>query len=113
MGAAENLAQEYEDKVPEEKMAELLGITKRALEAKRGRGQIPLGVWNKINSRIIYSRRKYDEWLENQWIYPPEWKFSANHSEFASPGTVSDGAKRSPIPRRRKGLKLHPNLEIK
>ncbi|WP_162174769.1 hypothetical protein [Pseudomonas fluorescens] len=53
MGAAENHAQEYEDKVPEEKMAELLGITKRALGAKRGRGQIPLGVWNKINAGLF------------------------------------------------------------
>jgi len=55
------------DKVPEARMAELLGTTKRALQAKRARKQIPEGVWLKIGRNIIYSLRRYDEWLESQW----------------------------------------------
>ena len=35
---------DYEpDKVPEGKMVEMLGATKRALEGKRARGVIPIG----------------------------------------------------------------------
>lgn len=36
------------DKVSEEKMAELLGTTKRALQARRARKQIPEWVWVKV-----------------------------------------------------------------
>lgn len=58
------------DKVTEQKMADLLGCTKRALEGRRLRGSIPEGVWMKHSGRIIYSKKRYDEWLESQWIYP-------------------------------------------
>jgi len=45
-GLEEAVAQEM-DKVTEERMAELLGITLRALQTRRQRGKIPEGVWNK------------------------------------------------------------------
>ncbi|MNF86361.1 hypothetical protein D3C84_687940 [compost metagenome] len=101
------------DKVSEEKMAELLGTTKRALQARRARKQIPEGVWIKIGRKIIYSKRRYDEWLESQWVCPPGWKSTETHCASGLPGTDAGAAKRSRIPSRRKGLQLHPFLEIK
>lgn len=101
------------DKVSEERMAELLGTTKRALQARRARKQIPEGVWIKTGRQIIYSKRRYDEWLESQWICPPEWKFSATPSVSDSPGTDDVAMKRSRILSRKKGSQLHPFLEIK
>ncbi|WP_244152915.1 hypothetical protein [Pseudomonas peli] len=101
------------DKISEEKMAELLGTTKRALQAKRARKQIPEGVWLKIGRNIIYSLRRYDEWLESQWICPPGWKFSETPYASGSPGMDAGAAKRSPIPSRQRGLRRRPSLEIK
>lgn len=49
------------DKVSEQRMADLLGCTKRALEGRRLRGAIPEGVWMKHGGRIIYSKKRYDE----------------------------------------------------
>lgn len=49
MSTAEKV--EYEDKVPEQVMAALLGITYRALQTRRSKRQIPEGVWNKVNGR--------------------------------------------------------------
>ncbi len=51
MSTAEQI--EYEDKVPEQVMAALLGITYRALQTRRSKGQIPEGVWNKVNGKIV------------------------------------------------------------
>ena len=45
------------DKVPESRMAEIIGTTKRALEGKRDRRVIPEGVWNKIDGRDRKSTR--------------------------------------------------------
>jgi len=101
------------DKVSEEVMARILGISFRALATRRARKQIPEGVWNKLGNRIMYSRKRYYEWEEAQWICPMELNSSANPSGFVLLGTVSDEAKPSPIPRRRRALKLHPNYAIK
>jgi hypothetical protein len=101
------------DKISEEKMAELLGTTKRALQAKRARKQIPEGVWLKIGRNIIYSLRRYEEWLESQWICPPGWKSSETPYALGSPGMDAGAAKRSPTQSRRKGSQLRPYLEIK
>ena len=58
MSAAEQLNDGITgDKVPEAKMAEILGTTLAALRSTRARNQIPLGVWNKQGSRVLYSIR--------------------------------------------------------
>ena len=49
------------DKVTEQRMAELLGCTKRALEGRRLRDVLPEGIWIKHHGRIIYSKKRYDE----------------------------------------------------
>lgn len=100
------------DKIPEDKMAELVGTTRRALQGKRARGVIPKGVWNTIDSRIYYSLRRYEAWLESQWDCPPELNLLDSPSAFASPGTGSAVAKPSPIPKRRRGLRLPPTYAL-
>ncbi|MNZ54017.1 hypothetical protein SAMN05216201_10946 [Pseudomonas linyingensis] len=107
------MSQELEDKVPEKKMAELLGITFRALQARRQRKEIPEGVWNRIGRSIIYSRRRYDEWLESQWTCPPVWKSETAESVSGSIGMESDAPSRSPIPRRKRASQLHPVYAIR
>lgn len=104
---------EIPDKISEKRMAELLGTTARALQGRRDRGQIPEGVWNKIGRRIIYSRRRYDEWLESQWICPPGWRSEATQSVSVSLGAARGAAKPSRIPRRGRASQLHPVLEIR
>ncbi|KXK67217.1 hypothetical protein BC89_33655 [Pseudomonas monteilii] len=101
------------DKVTEQRMAELIGCTKRSLEHRRLDGKIPAGVWIKHGGRIIYSIKRYDEWLESQWVYPAGSKSSATPSAFVSHGTVSVDVKRSPIPRHKKGSRLHPTFAIR
>ncbi len=101
MSAAEQLLDEF-DKVTEKRMAELLGTTARALQRKRDRKIIPTWVWAKIDGRIIYSKRRYDEWLESLWTCRPASKSSANQSEFASSGESAGVAKRLPTHRPRK-----------
>ena len=93
------------DKVPEERMAMLLGTTKRALEGKRARGIIPEGVWNKIDNRVFYSIRRYESWQESQWDCPQELNSLGNQSGSGSHGTGKDGAKHSPTLRRPRGSK--------
>ncbi|WP_454246922.1 hypothetical protein [Pseudomonas sp. F-14 TE3623] len=111
--SAEPLAQTYQiDKIPEDKMAELVGTTRRALQGKRARGVIPKGVWNTIDSRIYYSLRRYEAWLESQWDCPPELNLLDSPSVFASPGTGNAVAKPSPIPKRRRGLRLPPTYAL-
>jgi len=100
------------DKIPEDKMAELVGTTRRALQGKRARGVIPKGVWNTIDSRIYYSLRRYEAWLESQWDCPPELNLLDSPSAFASPGTGNAVAKPSPIPKRRRGLRLPPTYAL-
>ncbi|CAI8773103.1 HTH_17 domain-containing protein [Pseudomonas soli] len=101
------------DKVTEKRMAELIGCTKRALEHRRQEVKIPEGVWMKHGGRIIYSKKRYDEWLESQWIYPEGSKSSAAPSAYVSHGMVSVDVKRSPIPRHKKGSRLHPSFAIR
>ena len=104
MAAAENLPDEQaQDKVTEKRMGELVGCTAKALQRKREKGIIPSWVWMKINGRIMYSRRRYDEWIESLWTCRPESSLSGAQSEFASPGTRSGAARRSPSLRPRKG----------
>lgn len=91
------------DKVPEEKMAELIGTTKRALEGKRSRGVIPEGVWKKIDGRIFYSIRRYESWLEGSWGNPLESSSSASQSGSVLLGTVSVDPKLSRTPPNSKG----------
>ncbi len=104
MAAAEKLpGDDGHDKVTEKRMAELVGTTARALQRKRERKVIPPGVWMKIDGRIIYSKRRYDEWIESLWTCRQGWSLSGDQSEFASPGTRSGAAKRSPSLKPRKG----------
>lgn len=111
--AADSLPQTYQvDKIPEDKMAELVGTTRRALQGKRARGVIPKGVWNTIDSRIYYSLRRYEAWLESQWDCPPELNLLDSPSAFASLGTGNAVAKPSPIPKRRRGLRLPPTYAL-
>jgi hypothetical protein len=103
MAAAENLPEDFgHDKVTEKRMAELVGTTAKALQRKRERNIIPLGVWTKIDGRIMYSKWRYDEWLESLWNCQPVSSLSGNPSESVSPGTRSAAAKRSPSLRPRK-----------
>ena len=107
--AAEPSLDNYQvDKIPEEKMAELVGSTRRALQGKRARGVIPRGVWNIIDNRVYYSIRRYEAWLESQWDCPPELNWQDSLSAFASPGMGNAVARPSPIPRHRKALKRQP-----
>ena len=111
--AEPSLATYHLDKIPEDKMAELVGTTRRALQGKRARGVIPKGVWNTIDSRIYYSLRRYEAWLESQWDCPLELNLLDSPSAFASPGTGNAAAKPSPIPKRRRGLRLPPTYALK
>ncbi|WP_236412669.1 hypothetical protein [Pseudomonas syringae] len=101
------------DKVPEARMAEIIGTTKRALEGKRDRGVIPEGVWNKIDGRIFYSIRRYEAWLESQWACPQELSSLGSLSAFDSPGAVSAAAKLSRIPKHQKASRRQPIYAIK
>lgn len=102
-----------QDKITEEQMALRLGTTVRALQTRRFRKQIPMGVWNKDGRRIIYSIRRYEEWLESQWICPQGWNSSANRFESVSRGKEAAVVKRSPIPRHKKASQLHPSFAIR
>ncbi|WP_244157228.1 hypothetical protein [Phytopseudomonas argentinensis] len=101
------------DKLSEKQMAEYLGTTPRALEAKRARKQIPEGVWKKIGSRIFYSIRRYNEWQESLWHCPPELKLGAMPSASGSVGIVSAAQKPSRTPPRKRASTLHPVYAIK
>ncbi|WP_459205952.1 hypothetical protein ACSMEV_15570 [Pseudomonas sp. MLB6B] len=101
------------DKVTEQRMADLLGCTKRALEGRRLRAAIPEGVWMKHGGRIIYSKKRYDEWLESQWIYPQGSTFIMDRSDSGSCGKVLAEVKPFPTPRHKKASKLHPSFAIK
>jgi hypothetical protein len=90
------------DKVSEERMAELIGVTKYTLEGKRKRGRIPEGVWNKIDGRITYSISRYEAWLESQWTGLPALNQSVKKSASGSRLTGSESAKRSSLPKRQK-----------
>jgi hypothetical protein len=57
------------DKVSEKQMAELLGITLRAIQGRRTRGKIPNHIWRRIDGHVVYSIRRFEEWLEGHW--PP------------------------------------------
>ncbi|WP_260679605.1 hypothetical protein [Ectopseudomonas mendocina] len=74
------------DKIHEAAMAELIGTTKKALERKRERGIIPLGVWCVIDGRVMYSKRRYNEWLESLWVCQEESRLSASPSASGSHG---------------------------
>ncbi|MDR6234031.1 hypothetical protein [Pseudomonas oryzihabitans] len=56
-----------QDKLTECQMAAELGITPRALQGRRYRGQIPEGVWMKDGRTTYYSCQKYEQWLESIW----------------------------------------------
>lgn len=56
------------DFLSESEMAAHLGITKRAIQARRSRGQIPPGVWQKVGSSVVYSLSRYEDWLESIWV---------------------------------------------
>lgn len=102
-----------QDIFSEKDFAELIGTTERALQARRYRQQIPEGVWNKKGRETLYSKRRYYEWLENQWICPPGWNSSASRFESVSREKEGAAVKRSPFPSRRKGSRLPPSLEIR
>lgn len=115
MSAAEQLDFEP-DKLEEKAMAEHLGLTFRALQTRRLKAKIPHGVWNKINGDIIYSKRRYDEWLESTWTCPPVWNSQGEQSASASAGKApiqSDVAKPLPSRKRRRGSLPPQRYEIK
>lgn len=56
------------DKILESKLAELIGTTRRSLEHKRLNGVIPEGVWIKNGGRIMYSLKRYEDWMESRWV---------------------------------------------
>lgn len=101
------------DKVTEEELAGLTGLTRRALQTKRQRGIIPAGVYATIDGRVIYSIRRYDQWVESQWPSPPELKSSDKASASASCGTAAGAAKPSRSPRRPKASKQQPVYELR
>lgn len=96
------------DKVLEEELARLIGTTAPALKRKRQRGIIPAGVYATIDGRIIYSIRRYDEWVESQWPSQTVSKSSETASASASCGTVAGAAKHSPTRKPRKVAKQQP-----
>lgn len=55
------------DKVTEGLMAELLGVTPRALEGRRSNGAIPADIWRKVDGRVMYSMKRYEAFLEGHW----------------------------------------------
>lgn len=55
------------DKVTESLMAELLGVTRRALEGRRSTGAIPADIWRKVDGRVMYSMKRYEAFLEGHW----------------------------------------------
>ncbi|MCY1292460.1 hypothetical protein D9M68_560480 [compost metagenome] len=101
------------DKVSEKQMAEFLDTTVRALQARRARKQIPEGVWIKKGRQIIYSKKRYDEWLESHWLCHLEWKYSGTPSDYDLLGTEGATAKRSASRLTRKESRRLRSLEIK
>ncbi|WP_256214762.1 hypothetical protein [Pseudomonas sp. RL] len=95
------------DKVLEHELSRLIGYPEgsRALERKRQRGIIPAGVYAVIDGRIIYSIRRYDEWVESLWPCPQALNSLAPASESASCGTESADAKPSRTRKPRKASK--------
>lgn len=55
------------DMLTEVQMAAHLGITKRAIQSRRSRGQFPPEVCQKVGSTWFYSLKRYEAWLESQW----------------------------------------------
>ncbi|MGH8328954.1 MAG: hypothetical protein ACRER3_01350 [Pseudomonas fluorescens] len=91
------------DKVLEARLAELIGTTSKALEHKRLSGAIPLGVWAKVNGRIMYSLERYNTWAENQWASLMESSPAAKVSGSVLLGTVNVEASRLHISRTPRG----------
>lgn len=108
-----DLPEWFPDKVTEQQMAQILGTTDRALEARRARKQIPQGVWNRLSGRVYYSRSRYEQWLESQWHCPPELSYEtvASVSDF----TGMEPATQKPLttPRRKRASQLPPVYAIK
>lgn len=102
------------DKISEEEMAERLGITKRALQTRRLRGQIPFGVWNKFGRDVIYSVRRYEEWLERVWDCPPGSSLQGSRFESGSLGKEQShrGAVKPSPSRKRKKASQQPPLYV-
>ncbi|SDK82344.1 hypothetical protein SAMN05216189_105327 [Pseudomonas delhiensis] len=101
------------DKISEARLAFLIGTTQKALERKRERKIIPEGVWSKIDGRIIYSKRRYDEWVESLWTDRAALRSSATRSASVSHGMVSVGVKPLPIRQPRKGSPRQAVYELK
>ncbi|WP_431037083.1 DUF4224 domain-containing protein [Pseudomonas yamanorum] len=55
------------DKITESLMAELLGLTRRALEGKRFKGAVPADLWRKVDGRVMYSIKRYEAFFEAHW----------------------------------------------
>jgi hypothetical protein len=55
------------DKVSEQLMADLIGLSARALQARRSRGKIPDDIWCKVDGHVMYSIRRFEQWLEGHW----------------------------------------------
>lgn len=107
---------EPHDKVLESKLAELIGTTTKALQRKRERGIIPRGVWNVIDGRVMYSKRRYDAWVESLWTCQQESRSSADRSASASRGqgrVLQGDVKPLRIPQPKRGSRRQPVLELR
>lgn len=97
------------DKVHEEEMAMLTGTTLKALQRKRARGVIPKGVYATIDGRVMYSIRRYDQWVESLW---PDYQLVLNSSVMPSAsdscGTAAGDAKPSPTRKPRRVSRQQP-----
>ncbi len=68
---AKSLGSSQREFLNERQMAEYLGITKRALEGRRYRGQFPADVCVMIEGKWLYSVSRYEKWIESMWPVQP------------------------------------------
>lgn len=68
---AKSLGSSQREFLNERQMAEYLGITKRALEGRRYRGQFPTDVCVMIEGKWLYSVSRYEAWVESLWPARP------------------------------------------
>lgn len=101
------------DHVTEKEFAALYNTTKKALEARRHRGQIPADVWKILHGKVYYSIRRYEAWLESLWSGQQVSSQSETESGSASCGKGSAAAKPSHTRKLRRASKQHPVLELR
>lgn len=91
------------DHVTETEMAVIYHTTKKALEGRRHKGQIPKGVWFYAFGKVHYSIKGYEAWLESQRECQRASSSSGSPSESASRAPAGAAAKPSPTRKRQRG----------